>query len=269
MLQTQNNELLSRVQSLEQSVEENQATAAEEIASSLEAVEKADAELANVEGLLEQLTAKHTETTEQLAAANAEIERLNADSMRGDSSKPSQELRMALDRAHEKAVTHEEEASRAKSRLALAKVENDRLRAQLNEMRSALQAPAAGPATDKEPHQEPKIPKASREAQQVIDASKAMSWRSVAGFLRDAIPRIQGGITCWELTAMLWAERSYLSYNQMNDVHVIVADAAPYVKRPLDDGCVVRLAAKMSPSKVDKGIGALLRAEPKTSSTPP
>ncbi|WP_422369082.1 hypothetical protein [Pelagibius sp.] len=255
-LRSQNSELKSYVQRLEHQLQENEATAAKEATLNAEALEKVEAELDEEERLVKQLTEQHAEAAAQLNVANTEIEQLSAELESAKAAKPSDDVQVTLDQARERATSQAERASRAMAGLAQSKIENDRLRAQVAELNTKLQEVNGANLANKSSDGKPSPPKPSRQAQQIIDATEMMSSGQIAGFLKKSIPRVQGGITCWELYDMI--ADIYLS-----NKHLIVIDAVPYLQFPIDDGCITRLSKRMSASKVHEAIDALLSAQSK------
>ena len=89
--------------------------------------------------------------------------------------------------------------------------------------------------------------------EQINSALSYMSIYDVGGFLIEAIPRIQGGISCPELSGMLGQASVY-------DRGGVVQKAAPYVHRPFSKGCFRTLSRLVSIYDAADAISALQRS---------
>lgn len=86
----------------------------------------------------------------------------------------------------------------------------------------------------------------------ILEATNGISIIDISSFLIDMIPKVEGGITCMQLTEMA-VKASIVDRGD------IVSKASPHVRRPLDDGCIARVRRIVSIIDADGAIRSLLQ----------
>ncbi|MBS3912734.1 MAG: alpha/beta hydrolase [Hydrogenophaga sp.] len=86
----------------------------------------------------------------------------------------------------------------------------------------------------------------------LAEAAKGISIYEVGGFLIDMIPKVEGGVSCAQLTTLL-------SQASLYDRANVIVRVAGYVQRPLDADCMSRVRRSVVVYDADKAIRALLQ----------
>ena len=86
----------------------------------------------------------------------------------------------------------------------------------------------------------------------LAEAAKGISIYEVGGFLIDMIPKVEGGVSCAQLTTLL-------SQASLYDRANVIVRVAGHVQRPLDADCMSRVRRSVVVYDADKAIRALLQ----------
>lgn len=91
--------------------------------------------------------------------------------------------------------------------------------------------------------------------EQIKQSLTTMNSSDVADYLITVIPKIEGGITCYDLSEML-------SHGFSSHASKVIIATAPYIRRPLSKNCLKKLGSQTFSSEAANALKALIESKP-------